>query len=235
MKAVFSILIISLVFVLSSCSLTYIPSAPVVFNHEKEGDLSLDLRQGGYSTNFQGGYAITDNFNLGMSFSSLYTGDVTVSSVYYEGTSASDLSLIGGYYTKLSDNAMFEINTGFGSVFMSNEAFKAYTKLYLQPTIGFRSKSQTTAFNIGLRTVGTSRNYVDSQVDTLYYNGFIEPFLSLSTGRQVHFLMQAGLSTPIIPYQIGEASPFIFNIGIGYTINTKSEKQDIGKQVLRLD
>ncbi len=195
------------------------------FNHEKEGDLSIDFKQGGFSSNLQGGYAVSDNFNIGLSVSSLYAGDVTVVSTTYQGTNAYDLNVLGGYYTKFNENTLFEMNAGAGAIFTNNESYLAYNKLYVQPTIGFKSKSNFTVFNIGLRALGTSRTIDDRQLDTIYYSGFVEPFLSLNTGKQVHFLMQAGLSLPVITYELGEASPFIFNFGIGYSIGTKPKKE----------
>jgi len=225
MKILLGLTILLSMIILNSCSLTYIPSAPVVFNHEKEGDLSIDFKQGGFSRNLQGGYAVSDNFNVGFSVSSLYAGDVTVVSTTYQGTNAYDLNVIGGYYKKFNENTLFEMNAGAGAIFMDNEAYLSYNKLYVQPTIGFTSKSSNTIFNIGLRTLGTSRITNINQQDTIYYSGFLEPFLSLNTGKQVHFLMQAGLSLPIVPYELGEASPFIFNFGIGYSIGTKQKKE----------
>jgi hypothetical protein len=231
MKVLLGFTIVASIWVLSSCQITYIPSAPIVFNHEQEGDLSVDFKQGLLSSNLQGGYAITDNVNIGASISSLYTGDVVVNSTLYEGTNAYDLSLVAGYYTKLNANTLFELNAGGGAIFINNPDIQSYNKAYLQPSIGFQSKSKGTVFNLGVRTLGTSLYFSNTNTDTIYYNGYAEPFMSLTTGKKIHFLMQAGLSIPIMDNQVMDASPFIFNIGIGYSLGTKRKDDANADQI----
>ena len=229
MKILFIASVTALVFILGSCSFIYIPSAPVVFNHENEGDLSVDLRQGGFSTNLNVGYAIKDNINIGTSISSLYTGDASVNGRTYEGTQAYDLGLIAGYFTKPSENTIFELNASAGSIFLNNDAIRNYAKVYLQPSIGFQSKNKSTVFNMGFRALGTSATSDFMQRDTLYYAGYFEPFLSLSAGKKVHFLMQAGVSVPLVENTLGDVSPFLLNFGIGYSIGTKKKPELIEK------
>lgn len=221
------VFLILVVLSITSCAPVYIPSAPLVFNNEEEGDYFVALRQGSFSTNLQGGYAVNDNFNIGGSVSALYTGDASVASTSYEGSNAAEVNLVAGYYNKFTATHIFELNGGVGPVFLqSADQVSDYFKGYVQPSITFvgngRKKTNLTLLT---RFVGATFNeeYSNQPVrDSVVNLGYIEPAMSFSIGNAFKFNSQLGLSLPMggnnSSYNV---SPFIFNIGIAYAIPRK--------------
>ncbi|MDB4107666.1 hypothetical protein N9595_04300 [Bacteroidia bacterium] len=99
-----------------------------------------------------------------------------------------------------------------------------YLKAYIQPSITFNSRGETrTDFTLLTRVVGTSFSEAFNR-DTVVNLGYVEPVLSLSIGNQLRFNTQLGISLPFNQEYLRDYSPFIFNMGIGYTIlKTKKE------------
>ncbi len=100
-----------------------------------------------------------------------------------------------------------------------------YYNGFLQPTLTFASLNNHTKLSVAPRLKGLVFGRFDGTKDTAVYQGFIEPILSLSTGERIHFLVQAGFSARLQQELIYDYSPFIFNIGVGYTF--KPKKTDI--------
>ncbi|MDB9882354.1 hypothetical protein N8368_04490 [Bacteroidia bacterium] len=224
MSRVFYLLIAGL-FLDSGCAPVYIPSAPMVFNNDKKGDYSVNYRQGFYSSNLQVGYAVNDNLNVGGTLSALYTGDASVGSILYEGLRGIDFNAVVGYYNKFYEYNIFELNAGVGPIAMDeNLGLNNYLKAYIQPSITFNSRGETrTDFTLLTRVVGTSFSEAFNR-DTVVNLGYVEPVLSLSIGNQLRFNTQLGISLPFNQEYLRDYSPFIFNMGIGYTIlKTKKE------------
>ncbi|PCJ66437.1 MAG: hypothetical protein COA58_06575 [Bacteroidetes bacterium] len=213
--------------ILSGCSPVYIPNAPFVFNNQQQGDYEVNYRQGAYSSNLQGGYAISDNLNLGLALSSLYSAESSVASTVYKATKAYDVNIVAGYYNKFTAKHVFEMNAGVGSVFMSEpQNIKDYYKFYVQPSITFAgTEGRTdTDFTMLTRLVGTSFRSIEGASDTSVFQGYIEPVLSFSVGNQFRFNTQLGVSLGLQENYFKHHSPFIFNIGIGYTLPRKREE-----------
>lgn len=209
---------------LASCAPLYIPNSPMIFNHDEQGDVSVNFRQGSFSSNLQVAYAATDNFNIGLMGSSLYTGESTAFNVYYPGTSAQEINVIGGYYKKISSTNMIEFNAGAGAVYLKYpENITNYYNGFIQPTVTFGSRRDNTKFSCATRLKGCSFSEYDGRKDTAMFRGFFEPLLSFSTGDRMHFLMQAGISARLQPEVNYDYSPFIFNIGVGYTFKPSTK------------
>lgn len=201
-----------------ACSPVYIPSAPMVFNNQELGDFEFNLRQGALSTNVQGGYAVTDHINVGMTYSALYFTDQSVA--IEESSPSHQPNLVLGYYNKLTATHLLEVNVGGGPVLnVSTNRFDNYYKAYIQPSITFHNiNGLNTDFSMLMRISGaTFRELQVSSLDT-YYQGYIEPVLSLSLGDEVRFNSQLGLSIPMQQNTFFENSPIILNIGIGYRL-----------------
>jgi len=213
--------------ILGGCSPIYIPNAPMVFNNEKQGDYEVNYRQGIYSSNLQGGYAVTDNLNIGLSASSLYSAESGVGNTVYPGSKALEANLVAGYYNKFTSKNLFEMNMGLGSVFMTEpENVKDYYKFYAQPTLTFLGNEgrTDTDFSMIAKVVGTSLTINEGAKDTTVFQGYFEPVLSFSVGNQLRFNTQMGVSIRFQENYFNRYSPFIFNMGIGYTLPRKREK-----------
>jgi hypothetical protein len=214
-------------FILGGCSPIYIPNAPMVFNNEKQGDYEINYRQGAYSSNLQGGYAVTDNINIGLVASSLYSAESSVGSTVYEASKALEANIVAGYYKKFTSRNLFEMNVGLGSVFMSKpQDIQDYYKVYAQPSITFLgNEGETdTDFSMIAKVVGTSFTVNNGFTDTTVYQGYFEPVLSFSVGNQFRFNTQMGVSIRFQENYFNRHSPFIFNMGIGYTLPRKRDK-----------
>jgi hypothetical protein len=215
------LLTIFVLFALSSCSPVYIPNSPFVFNNDQKGDYSINFRQGAYSSNLQGGYAINDNLNAGVSVSALYS-PATTGTFSTQGTEALDVGAVFGYYNKITSQNTFELNAGLGPIFYTQPSgISNYAKAFIQPSFTFSSKGNTRAdFTLLVRGVGITFNDSRRGLDTTLTKAYIEPVMSLAIGNQIRFNTQFGLSV-LTPEQYDgnyDPSPFIFNVGIGYTI-----------------
>ncbi|MBT8326446.1 MAG: hypothetical protein KJP21_01905 [Bacteroidia bacterium] len=205
-----------------SCSPVYIPNSTMVFENEAAGEGSVKYRQGIYSTNIQGGYAVSDNFNVGIAVNGLHTTEVTIGTITDLGVQAVEVNAVAGYFNKFTASNVFELNVGGGSVFYSRPSeISEYYKLFAQPSISFKNLNENFKATISARMTGVAFNYNDAGIDTAYFRGFGEPMVSLSFGKKVQFLMQGGISIPLQTEEVFESSPFIFNVGIGYKFGNK--------------
>ena len=174
------------------------------------------MRQGAFSTNLQGGYAVTDNINIGANLSALYTGESAFWNTTYDATQAYEIDLIAGYYSKFSEKHLFQINASAGAVEVTKPSFRSqYYKGYLQPSITFLMPRNRSQFTILTRVLGTSYIDVEDGLDYVYNAGYIEPMIDWSIGDKFMFKTQLGLSLPLT--ELGRSySPVVFNIGFGY-------------------
>lgn len=215
------IVILSFIFI-QSCAPVYIPNSTMVFENEEEGDGFVKFRQGGYSTNLQGGYAVNDNFNIGVALNGLYTGEARIGSTTYPGVEAFEVNAVLGYYNKFTAKNIFEFNVGGGPIYYANpEGVSNYYKLFAQPTVSLKSLNDKIKMSISTRMVGVSFNYDNKSTDSTYFRGYAEPVVSLSFGKNVQFLLQSGASIPIKSDEFFQTSPFILNLGIGYKFGNK--------------
>ena len=211
-----------LMLLLHSCAPVYIPNSPMVFENEEAGEGSVKYRQGFYSTNIQGGYAVSDMMNVGASINAIHTADVTIGNTSEPGIQALELNFVTGYYNKFTASNIFELNVGAGSVFHARPAgFSDYYKLFAQPSISFKNLNDKFKFTISGRITGATFGYNDRNVDSTYYLAYGEPAFSLSFGKTVQFLIQTGISIPLQSEEIFDSSPFLFNLGIGYKFGNK--------------
>ena len=211
---------------LVGCAPIYIPNAAMVFNSAEQGDYSINMRQGASSTNVQGGYALTDRFNLGVQANALYAADNTVTGGAGDPTVAYEANLIAGYYSKFTAKHTIEINAGLGGLIFENpEELSNYLKAYIQPGLTFNVGSKkSTDLTFLTRAVGLSFSHLENGRDTSVFQGYIEPMVCLSVGDKFRFNMQMGVSAPFNQNYFRETTPFILNVGIGYTL-PKSRKR----------
>lgn len=211
----------------SSCAPIYIPNAPLVFNSEEQGDAMLEVKQGFYSTNIQGGYAATDFLNIGISLSSLYSYDHDVLGVATKGTRAKEVNMVLGYYRPLSDRSILELNVGGGPIFEeSPERISNYYKAYFQPSItlvsGRFSQTRLTFLTRLVYSSYVNDYFGNTGLPTKMNRQFLEPVLDLSLGKELMFTTQAGLSIEAYRDEIDrDGSPFIFNLGVKFLLNRK--------------
>lgn len=219
------ILSLSVILLIASCAPVYIPSSPVIFHSEEQGDFSATVRQGFYSTNVQAGIAVTDHINIGVQGSKLYSGESSVGQTTYPGTDALQGSVIVGYYNRFTAKHTFELNGGVGALqFKYQENINGYIKTFIQPSITFNGNGDHNIdFTILTRGVGASFIANENGRDTAVFQGMLEPVLNLSVGKNVKFQTQAGLSLPLTKTYDNESSPFIFNIGLSIALPYKKK------------
>lgn len=202
---------------MQGCAPVYIPNAPVVFTNEKQGDVSVAVRQGAFSTNVQGGYAVTENINVGANISALYTGEGAYWNTTYDATQSLEIDLIAGYYSKFTSSHLFQINAGVGKVEVTKPSFRSqYFKGYLQPSLTFLLPNNRSQFTVITRLLGTTYADDEDGVNTVYNAGYIEPMIDWSIGDKFQFRTQLGVSIPLSAQPRQSSSPVLFNIGIGY-------------------
>lgn len=211
---------------LYSCAPLYTPNAPLVFNHQEQGDNGVTLRVGGFSSSLQGGYAVTDKLNLGGTISYHKSGESAAGNTTYESTEAGEVNLVAGYYNMITSKNLIELNAGFGPFLLTKpDGYSNYFKGYVQPSFTFiRQPKNRSYFTLLTRVTGTTfTEAVDNQLDTTRYVGYIEPALSYCFGKQFKFSSQLGLSLPLDVERRVRYSPFILNVGISYSFGKKEE------------
>jgi hypothetical protein len=221
---------------LTNCAPVYIPSAPMVFNNQEEGDYQVAYRQGVRSSNLQVGYAVSDHINVGITGSAFYTQQVTGFFNSYDGTRGLNVDFVGGYYERSGDN-VFEFTVGAGPILLQYpEETSDYFKLYIQPTytINYNKKTHTD-FSLIMRFTGTSVTALDENQELKnFQQGYLEPALSLSIGNKVKFPTQMGASLGLTQNYftnnsglvLPNNSGVILNFGLSYSL-PKIKKETI--------
>lgn len=227
-----------------SCNTMYVPTMQNVPLLQEKNEVRATL---GLS-NLQGAYAVTDN--IGVIANGYYSNVTSVfdqNSIVYSYTTERNIFHIeagGGYFKKLSDNAIFECYGGLG---FGNSSFKKFdsdslsalpvlkstfftktARFFVQPSIGYTIDN----FDVAFSTRFIVQNYygVDTSGFTkidLYDNKllnidqpflFMEPAITLRFGyKYLKFHAQAIFS---YKYNVDRLNymPFVFNVGIHVNI-----------------
>ena len=206
---------------LTNCAPVYIPSAPMVFNNQEEGDYQVAYRQGVRSSNLQVGYAVSDHINVGITGSAFYTQQASVFNQSYAGTKGLNVDFVGGYYERSGDDVL-EFTVGAGPILLQYPGeISDYFKLYIQPTYTINSNKKThTDFSLIMRFTGTSLTAFDKNQELKnFQQGYLEPALSLSIGNKVKFTTQMGASLGLTQNYFTNNSGSVFSNNSGVILN----------------
>jgi len=199
----------------TSCAPIYIPNqvnAPLL---KEKGDMNAAASMGTSGYDIQ--LAASPKNNLGIMLNASYYDSDTSHTHFL-------LEAATGYYLTLSDRSVFEIYAGGGYGYSDTESsgslgvhkFGHYSKVFLQPSIGFSADYFEGAFSLRSAFIHFDK----------YGSGFfIEPVISTRFGfEQFKFTTQMGFSIDVTEDVNIDYQPFIFNIGIMYQIkgNAKS-------------
>ncbi len=209
------ILVIAAMFFISSCRLSYVPSALYVPLHEQKGEIYSQASLGNNGLGAHLSYSVFNNISImaggnvlrdelldhysyegGIGFFESYENDLVFETFAGAGY---------GYTEKLPDQTMASVST-----------HGVFTKAFLQPAIGFKSDNWETG--LGLRV-----SYVDyeSYLKPPIHNFqrmFFEPALSAKYGwRSLKFSLQVGSSIALgqLPPDL-DFYPAFFNVGLLY-------------------
>jgi hypothetical protein len=130
-----------------------------------------------------------------------------------------------GYFMKLNEFGRFEVFGGYGFGDLQAKydytLFKDYSdmrfgRVFIQPAIGFSNKIVDLSFASRFVIIMIEQN-------TLTFNRtFFEPCFTAKTGyKYVKFVAQIGYSIPFNSNDIVEYQPFMFSVGLHFTINKK--------------
>ncbi|MBN2610592.1 MAG: hypothetical protein JXB00_03470 [Bacteroidales bacterium] len=212
-----TLLILTLAY-FSSCAPAYVPNVlnTPMLDHQNEFQVSLNTGTAGFDP--QIAYTVTDHIGLmaNGSFANK-TSDSTESfhKHYF-------IELGAGYYTKVTDNVLFEIYGGFGTGRLKsefdNELWTSFAnveskRVFLQPSIGVT----TEIFDANLASRFTMVNLNQHSASNTGY--MWEPAVTFKAGyKHVKTMLQFGFAIPINEqYLEFNYQPFIISFGVQAT------------------
>ena len=145
--------------IVTSCNTTlYVPNAVNAPLLKEKGELKASI--GG--NNFQAAFGVSDNIGIiGNVYWNKFQEDITNNGITTETLNKGKLYELGvGYFTKLTDNVVFEtyVGGGLGNIDFNNEGSGKYydvkaTKFFVQPAVGYVSRFFDIAFTPRLSAV----------------------------------------------------------------------------------
>ena len=218
--------IISSLLYIQSCAPAYIPNRINAPLFTEAGEVSVDLSVGRSGLDPQFAMSVTENigFMVNGSLSLPNNTDTTDLDFHRHGF----IEAGAGYSKKIGTNQVFEIFGGFGRGFsesywtndlIGNVNMKSqYNRFFIQPSFGITQKNIDFAFSNRFVLVQMSINNQYSNNFTVnQFDYFWEPVVTFRAGgTYVKFIMQTGLSVPLIqiPENSYEYRKFIFSIGM---------------------
>lgn len=203
-----------LVILMTNCThYYYVPPAQNVPLFKEQGELRVNASAGAgdesRSTDIQAAYAITNKFALMSNFMTARGGEVN--SITDDWAKGNYIDGAFGYYQTVRTHGVFEVYGGFGGSSQfhyygdGSTSELGFTRAFIQPSIGLRSKYVEIAFTSGFSNVNFHRVEMDSLTpafDSFSINGLMEnnnfilfePALTLRLGWK-HFKVQGQVNT----------------------------------------
>ena len=226
---------------LTSCSSSlYAPSSANVPLHTKKGEFLVEAKGGTDNYALQGSFSVTDHINIFANGSYFNTKNTETS----PSTEFNMKTLVEGglgYFGKIGEEGLFEVQAGYGKGFSKNfltekgkdaKYFESstfysadYNKFFIQPSLGvIAGKNETFAVGAKVSQVNFTRfATIDNSADKKDKKStFIEPHLQYrGTWNNFSLVLQTGLS-----FSLSKSDELAFKIfpvqasaGLGYRLN----------------
>ncbi len=235
---------------LASCSSIYAPmyapSSATIPLHTQKDELLAEAKGGTDNYALQGSFSVTDHINV-FANGSYLTNSNTSSGSYKEYNTKSLVEGGLGYFTKIDDDAIFEIQAGYGQGFSKNlltekgkdaKALESvnfysgdYNRIFIQPSIGvILGKNETFAVGAKVSKVNFTRfatTNTSFSEENKPEGTFLEPHLQYrGTWNKFSLMLQTGFSLRLSKEEkLGfDNSPAQATIGLGYRLDFNKGK-----------
>ncbi|MCD4832284.1 MAG: hypothetical protein K8R31_00685 [Bacteroidales bacterium] len=227
MKFHYLILMISIIWMFSSCSPEYIPNmvnSPMLSN---QGEFQATIATGTSNFDAQTAFAITDNIGIMVNGSYGNNTNDTTDDFHKHAFIESGI----GYYDKIGEQGRYEIYGGYGfgnaegyfeeATYDSQITNAHYNRFFIQPGIGISTGIFDGSFSPRLVLLQMNPEGID--FDTGDYNIFIEPVFTAKIGfKYVKFVTQIGFSIPLGEQSLNfNHQRFMMNVGLNINLGRR--------------
>jgi len=219
---------------LTACSYIYVPNAVNVPLIGEKGEVHAAVFKGTSNVDIQAAYGLTDKIAImaNGSFANRYRTKIIGDSTFYHIHNLGEIAC--GYYNKVGRSGRIEVfgGLGYGTTTdydqLDNYGVNVngkYGKIFIQPNVGSVSDVFDGAMSLRLVYV----KYFDFNYAGTNYKSkqsiFVEPVMTGKIGyKYLKFIVQAGISIPVIQDKLVLWNPLILNIGLDFNINTLKTK-----------
>ena len=214
-----------------SCVPVYRPTSYNIPMFDSADELHMAAHIGTNGVDVQTAYSIDDEFAVMINGSFANRNDNNADTNTFSSIRRHTFVEMGvGYYDKIGKNGMFELYAGAGAGqseavdVLNGDSISAqgdFVKLFIQPSISFKSKNAQFGFVNRFSYITFSRYEDDFDLNSgnfVLRTTFIEPAIFFSFGNEnIRFIWQSGFSVPLSPIEF-TYNPFITTFGLRFII-----------------
>lgn len=205
--------------VINSCAPAYIPNVINTPLLDHKGEFQANLNTGFAGFDPQIAYTVTDH--LGLMVNGSFANRTSDSTDNFHKHQFLELGM--GYYSKLTDNVLFELYGGFGVGKLKSEYDNGFwislsdvnsRRAFIQPSVGVT----TQIFDASLASRFTMVNLFQHDYSNTGY--FWEPAITVKLGYEyAKALLQFGFAIPFKEETLDfNYRPFLFSMGLQFTL-----------------